>query len=84
MENLRKIIIRVYGFLILLFTVIGVVGYFKVINEFYFGGINLLQILPVIIGVPLLIGTIVILIDNNVLLTDIRNSLKKIEKEKNE
>ena len=82
MENLRKLIIRVYGFLILLFTVLGVVGYFKIINEF--GGMNLLQILPVIIGVPLLIGTIVILIDNNALLTDIRNSLKKIEKEKNE
>ena len=82
MENLRKLIIRVYGFLILIFTVIGVIGYFTIINEF--GGIDLWEILPVIIGVPLLIGTIVILIDNNALLTDIRNSLKEIEKEKNE
>ncbi len=81
MEELRKLIITIYGFLIFAFTILGIVGYFTIYSELSYGGFSLYSLLPVIIGVPLLIGTIVILIDNNALLRDIRNLLKEKEKE---
>ncbi len=79
METLRVFIIKLFGFIIFLGIIIGVITYFYAVDYMGGIGISLYTIIPILIGVPLLIGTLVILIDNNSLLRDIRNQLRNKE-----